>query len=240
MYKRLNFEDYFVICSENFPKIATDLKIASYNFITYKHKNHEHTVGYEVRYDEARNCIQVILQQTVEKTDWLTNFNFPAKLYDKIDFEGKQVQLKVHRGWANMWLACQQAVRVKVAELLEKYPNSYIEVFGWSLGSALASLAAEDIYFKFKKKPYLYTFGSVKPFFGKATHEYINSCCEEAYNFYDHCDVVGYMVPFWGYKAINHLKVKLDEKFNLKKLFSPGVYHTNYHHSYLYTTYNEK
>jgi hypothetical protein len=69
MYSRLNFEDYFIICSENFPRIKTNLKIAKYNFITYKHRKHEHTVGYEVRYDKTRNCIQVILQQTVEKTD---------------------------------------------------------------------------------------------------------------------------------------------------------------------------
>ena len=97
-----------------------------------------------------------------------------------------------------MWLACQQFVRAEVKEQLDAHPGCYKEVFGWSLGSALAQLAAEDIYFKFGIKPYLYTYGSVKPFYGKDTYKFVKSCCEEVYNFYDWCDCVGYMVPLPG------------------------------------------
>jgi hypothetical protein len=68
-YKRLNFEDYFTICSENYNGIKTDLEIVKYKFITYTHGKHEHVAGYCVRFDEKRNCLQVIMQQTVEKTD---------------------------------------------------------------------------------------------------------------------------------------------------------------------------
>jgi hypothetical protein len=138
-----------------------------------------------------------------------------------------------------MWLACQQFVRAEVKELLDAHPGCYIEVFGWSLGSALAQLAAEDIYFKFGIKPYLYTYGSVKPFYGKDTYNFVKSCCEEAYNFYDWCDCVGYMVPLPGWRAINHLPVKLDNKFCITKLFKPGIYHCKYHLVELYKDYNK-
>lgn len=226
-YKRLNFEDYFTICSGNWNKLDTCLEIAKYESIPYEFKGKNYSVEFQVRYDEPRNCIQVIMQQTSGKMDWKANFDFPSKIYDKFTFEGKLIQLKVHRGWGNMWLVCQPTIRQRIQALLEKYPNSFIEVFGWSLGSGLAQLCAEDIYFKFGIKPYLYTYGSVKPFYGKDTYNFVKACCTEAYNFYDRCDIVGYMVPFSGWKAINHCKVQL-EKFCITKLFKPEIYHTKY------------
>ena len=89
-------------------------------------------------------------------------------------------------------------VRDDIKDLMLKHPGAFVEVFGWSLGSGIAQLAAEDIYFKFGVKPYLYTYGSVKPFFGKQSWKYVSTCCEKVYNFYDWCDIVGYMVPFLG------------------------------------------
>jgi len=232
-YKRLNFEDYFIICSENYHGIPTDLELADYKEVEYTYKGHKFFAEYQVRYDKKRDCIQAIFQQTKEKSDWLVNFSFAKKIYDEFTFEGEVIQLKIHGGWATMWLALQDKVRMEIASLLLKHPGCHIEVFGWSLGSAIASLAAEDIYFKFGIKPYLYTYGSVKPFFGKQTYNYVIKCCEKAYNFYDHCDIVGYMVPLFGWRTINHYKVKL-ERFCIFKLFNPMKYHTNYHESRLY------
>ena len=236
-YKRLNFEDYFTICSENWNKLDTSLEIAKYESIPYNYKGKDYKVEYQVRLDRKRHCIQIILQQTSDKMDWLANFDFASKIYDKFTFEGKLIQLKVHRGWGNMWLVCQHAIRTEVDSLLKKHPNYFIEIFGWSLGSGLAQLAAEDIYFKFGIKPYLYTYGSVKPFFGKDSYNFVKSCCAEAYNFYDHCDIVGYMVPFIGWKAINRCKVELEE-FSISKLFKPNIYHTQYDVPGQYEKYN--
>ena len=233
-YKRLNFEDYFIICSDNYPGIQTSLELAEYKQIPYVYKKKTFIAEYQVRFDEKRNCIQAIFQQTHEKSDWNVNFDFPYKIYDEFTFEGEVIQLKVHGGWGTMWLALQETVRAEIKALLKQHPKCNIEVFGWSLGSAIAALAAEDIYFKFGQKPYLYTFGSVKPFYGKKTYNYVKGCCKKAYNFYDHCDIVGYMVPFCGWFTFNHCKVKLDKHFCITKLFNPNKYHTNYHMSYLY------
>lgn len=235
-YKRLAFQDYFTICSENYNKRTTDLDIAQYEHVYYTFKGKEYCVDFQVRYDEARHCIQVIFQQTDGKADWRVNFTFPSKLYDKFTFDGKLIQLRVHRGWGNMWLACQETVRQKLLGFIKDYPEAQIEVFGWSLGSALAQLCAQDIYFKFGIKPYLYTYGSVKPFFGKVTHKFVKTCCKQVYNFYDHCDIVGYVVPLFGWRAINHCKVKL-EPFCIIKLFKPFTYHTQYDAPELYINY---
>lgn len=236
MYKRLRFEDYFTICSDNWNDLETDLQMAKYSAIEYEVKKKKYVVNYQVRFDNVRNCIQCIFEQTASKSDWRANFTFPHKIYDEFTFEGKVIQLKVHRGWGDMWLACQDAVRNDVKMYLSIYKDATIEVFGWSLGSALAQLCAEDIYFKFGIKPYLYTYGSVKPFYGKQTYKYVQHCCEEAYNFYDVNDIVGRMVPFLGWRAINHCKVKLD-RFCIFRLFNPQKYHTKYDTEGLYTKY---
>ena len=46
------------------------------------------------------------------------------------------------------------------------------------------------------------------------------------------------MVPLPGWRAINHLPVKLDDKFGIAKLFKPGIYHVKYHTADLYKDYN--
>lgn len=232
-YKRLPFQDYFTICSQNYCKIETNLKLAEYKTIEYTHKDHRHDVQYQVRYDEERNVIQCIFQQTNSESDWKANFEFPTSIYDKIVFNGKKIQLKAATGWGEMWLACQDEVRKEVKLLLWAHSFAEIEVFGWSLGSALAQLCAEDIFFKFGRKCHLFTFGSVKPFFGRETYNYVKQSCYEAYNFYDHNDIVGYMVPLFGYRAINHYKVKQD-LFMIHRLFNPYKYHTEYYKEELY------
>jgi hypothetical protein len=232
-YKRLSFPDYFTICSRNYSKIDTDLHLAHYKMVYYRHRNHTHIAQYQVRYNANRNCIQVIFQETADKSDWLSNFEFPAKIYDKVDYKGKKIQLRVHGGWRDMFLSMRDLIREEIKMYLDAFPESYIEVFGWSLGSAIAQLAAEDIYFYFKRKPYLYTYGSVKPLFGKRTYAYFKDCCEEAYNFYDHNDIVGYMVPLCGWRAINHIMIKQD-RFFIHRLFNPMKYHTEYYKNSYY------
>jgi hypothetical protein len=46
------------------------------------------------------------------------------------------------------------------------------------------------------------------------------------------------MVPFFGWRAINHCKVKL-ERFSIFKLFNPMKYHTKYDVPDQYQNYNK-
>lgn len=68
-YKRLNFEDYFTICSDNYNQLQTELELAVYKEVKYIYKKKEFIAEYQVRYDEKRNCIQAIFQQTEEESD---------------------------------------------------------------------------------------------------------------------------------------------------------------------------
>jgi hypothetical protein len=70
-YIRLNFEDYFNICSDNYGnvKVGDDFRAAHYEEVIYKHKGHQHATNYQVRYDTKRDCIQIIFQQTASKSD---------------------------------------------------------------------------------------------------------------------------------------------------------------------------
>ncbi len=222
------FEDYFTICSQNRNKRACSEPMAEYKAVKYTYKKNEYEANYQVRFDEKRNCIQVIFQQTAGKSDWRANFDFPSKIYDQFTFDGKIIQIRAHGGWSAMWLAMQDVVRAEILVLRTEHPTAYIEVFGWSLGSGVAQLAAEDIYFKFGVKPYLYTYGSVKPFFGRSTYKYVKNCCEQVYNFKFKEDIVGYMVPFLGWRAINSIKLKAEPHFCIKNLFNPQKYHTIY------------
>ncbi len=68
-YKRLNFEDYFTICSDNWNNLKTDLELAVYENVPYEYKGKIFYANYQVRYDKERKCIQTIFQQTYEKSD---------------------------------------------------------------------------------------------------------------------------------------------------------------------------
>lgn len=100
-YKRLKFQNYFTICSSNWNGLLTNLRMPDYRSIKFKHGRHEHMVNYQVRYDKARNCIQCIFQQTADKSDWKSNFEFPHKIYDKFTYDNELIQLKCHRGWGD-------------------------------------------------------------------------------------------------------------------------------------------
>lgn len=234
-YVRLPFSEYFIICSQNYNHHDTTAWLAEYTEIEYVHGRHTHRVNYQVRYDHVRNCIQAIFQQTADRSDWKANFEFGERLYRepmKLD-GGKALRMRVHRGWGDMWRACKKSVRAEISRLIGEHPDAYVEVFGWSLGSAIAQICAEDVYYRFNVRPYLYTYGSVKPFSGHKTYRYVRDCCERAYNFYDQCDIVGYMVPFTWFRAIRHYRLR-SERFGIGKLFNPWKFHTIYDQEWLY------
>ena len=62
-YKKLSFEDYFTICSQNWNSLKTDLKLAKYTSIPYTYRGKEYAAEYQVRFDDERNCIQIIFEQ---------------------------------------------------------------------------------------------------------------------------------------------------------------------------------
>ena len=100
------------------------------------------------------------------------------------------------------------------------------------MGSSQAQYACQDINYHFNILPYVYTYGSVKPWKGgRKQKEYLKSTYKECYNFMHKNDIVTYMPPFIGFFAMKPIKLG---KFNLFSLFNPKKWHTEYGEEYLY------
>ena len=236
-YKRIPFNQYFIDVSKDYKKTGKaryDIKFNHEEF-TFKLFNLfpiKCSSEWEVHYEEDRNVIQVNFEETEGKTDWLINFIFKEKMYDKFNWNGKKIQLKACKGWSKMYMAMRKNVKESIKALLKEHPDAFIEVVGWSLGSGQAQMACQDIYYNFNKKPYLYTFGTVKPWRGfKTVRDYLNSTYEECYCFRHRSDIISYLPPFIGFFSMKLTKLG---KFNFFHLFNPLEWHTLYGEEYLY------
>ena len=246
LYRRLPFREYFINTSEDYTHTGEATRQIRYDSFRYYSSRLQraiglaHEVNYDVHYENDRDVIQLNFQRTLDKTDWVANiFEFSSKYYTAIDFKGEPLQLRVHHGWGNMYKAIKDAVRKRWKRLHDKHPNAHTEILGWSLGAGIACLAAQDLNYNFGVKPYLYTFGSVRPF--KAAHkdrsrlrEYLDTICTECLNFSDVNDLISYMPPFRGFTMINRVNVGLTMKKSLIKLLHPLKYHIHYDTEALY------
>ena len=110
-YRRLPFEQYFIYTSEDFNHKGTVTYQVKYTAVEYSTTAFQrllgidHEVNYEIHYEEDRNVIQLNFQRTVGFSDWVANVGeFAVKYYDSIEYDGQPLQLRVHRGWGDMYL----------------------------------------------------------------------------------------------------------------------------------------
>ena len=195
-------------------------------------------VDWQVHYNEEDNTVYVLFQKTGGTRDWFTNFAFTKKYYDSFDTAFGKITLRVHHGWANQYKAVKHLIRNAVSDIVDYKNVTKVVVTGWSLGSSLAQLCAQDLRYNFGDKITisLYTFGSVNPFrtniFNrKKTLQYLRSCCNDIGVYKDINDMVAYVVPTWmGFRAIyeNWVSYEADKKVTLKRFFEPMTYHTHY------------
>lgn len=230
-YKRLPFEQYFIDTSDDYNNTGKATFKIEYKKEIFKHWLHKHETNWLVRFDEKREVIQIFFEETSGFTDWLSNLNFPAKMYKKFKYKGKSITLKAPSGWKRQWFKMKHSVRKDFEEIYKKHTECEVEIIGWSQGSAYAQYCAQDLFYNYSIKSHLFTFGSVKAFrkifFQKRIKNYLKDCCKEVYNFKMNNDIVTYMPPFIGYFMINPIKVKQD-RFCLFRLFKARKYHTSY------------
>ena len=82
-------------------------------------------------------------------------------------------------------------------------------------------------------KPYLYTFGSVRPFKctalnRKRMQRYLSTLYTDCANFADVNDLITYMPPFRGFTMIRRVKVGTDLPRSFFRLIHPLRYHVHY------------
>ena len=244
-YRHLPYEEYFLNTGKDYNRTGRATCEVEYVPVRYttgwleRLLGLSHEANYAVIYDGERDVIQLHFQWTVGFRDWFANvFEFSSKYYDAIRYKNGLLQLRVHHGWGDMYKAIKHHVRGDWKELIEKHPEAETEIIGWSLGSAIAILCAQDLNYNFRLKPRLYTYGSVKPFKyvrknKKQTLEYLSGVCSSCMNFADTNDIITYMPPFYGFTAMRTVHIGI-EKRTLKRLLDPYKYHTHYDRPELY------
>lgn len=226
----MDFWQYFIDTSEDVNGTGNVCNTVIYKAVPY---NKKHEANYCVLYDAERNVIQVHFQKTCGKQDWKDNFNFPKELYDTFTYGGKPVKMYVHSGWGEMYKAVKHDMHVDFEREQRVHPTAKVECIGWSLGSALAQLAVQDLNWKYGRRPDCYTFGSVKPFYikDKFVREYLDSCGNAVYNFCHRSDIVTYQPPFPKYEMLRRVDVG---EYAFARLFDPWRWHTCYDRLYIY------
>ena len=248
-YQRLPFEQYFINTSEDYTHTGRVTYPVKYTAVKYNTSKLEklfgftHEVNYEIHYEPDRDVIQLNFQCTHDNSDWVANiFESASRYYNAIEFEGEPLQIRVHHGWGNMYLAIKWRVRDEWADLHEAHPDAVTEIIGWSLGSAVACLCCQDLNYNFGVKPYLYTFGSVRPFRctlrnKKRMRQYFSTLYTECANFADINDLISYLPPFTGFTMIRRVNVGTDLKRSFFRLIHPMRYHIHYDKPELYRKY---
>lgn len=180
-----------------------------------------HELNYTIQADPGIQTTYVIFQESNGKKDWKDNLNFlPISIKP---YKNQETVLKVHRGFAREYKSGNDEVLASVKAAIESYPGHKIVVSGWSNGGAVALLCAEDIFFNFKIRPDLITFGAPKVCANKKTAAYVYSCIGKATEYCHKSDMVTTVPPGFCHVA----KYPLGE-FSLKHFFQPKEYHTRY------------
>lgn len=239
-YKRLPFQQYFI----DLPK-GTKLsqKLTSNKpcdkSIVYTHiKSKSHLFGpfylnisceFNIRYLADRNVIQINFEETNGFADWIINALIKEEYYGTFQIENfGDINLKASKGWLDTWLAMKHTVRRCFKEELNRHPDAYVEIVGWSLASAVACYCAQDLNYNYGVKPYLYTYGSVLCWYSDEKDKcqaYLQSCCADAFNFGFYNDVTSYLPCFPKFFTTNPIKLG---KFNPLQLFLFLKWHFTY------------
>lgn len=245
-YQPLPFEQYFIDNSERTfgsraPRRKVEYKAVHYQCSGLERLLHlHHEVNYEIAYEPDRDVIQINFQKSKGFGDWYANIaEFTCRYYHSIDFDGQKLQLRVHHGWGAMYKSVKHELRSAWYALHRQHPDAVTEIIGWSLGGGQAILCAQDLNYNFGIKPYLYTFGTVRPFrYTRSNRQlmerYLEGLCTECYNFSNINDIVTYMPPFYGYTMPRRVELGGDRR-SLGRLLNPYRFHFSYHQASLYS-----
>lgn len=189
---------------------------------TVEYKTSGIEVDWKVIVDEVDGVIRLLFEETTSKTDWKTNFNFPAKLY-----KNQEHFFFVHRGYGEAWKSCNDEVMNEFIDAKMRFPLYKTQICGWSYGGAMAVLAAEDYFYRTGLQVgELITFGAPRPIFGFFSWLHFKKSVHEAKQYCLSYDFVSW-VPFF-YSRINTKIVDKKNCWKLWRVFGIEKYHCSY------------
>lgn len=146
----------------------------------------------------------------------------------------------VHQGFYNAFAGVEGYIRTEIQKLTALFRSAKIYVTGYSLGSALATIAALDIHNLFGHVDQLYTFG--EPRVGNENFaSYITSSLPERYRVIHYADIVPHVPPqipvpyahfayeIWYDEAMKTFKQCGAEEFRCSKSLFPTSWTTSDH-----------
>lgn len=90
----------------------------------------------------SKKAIVLVFRGSRSIKNWFNNFKFFKR---SLDWEQTPPGVSVHRGFYITYMVIRQFIHSELKLLIEEYPGYTIDVFGHSLGGAIATLAALDI-----------------------------------------------------------------------------------------------
>ena len=190
-------------------------------------------LDYKVYTDDQKKEVVLLFEETDSDRDWANNFSilpWPLKLDDKIVW--------TTHGYARIYASGEnQPVEEFLAEAA-KHLDYKLCIRGFSLGSAMAKIAARHLIIRFQNLQPNYTidelttYGDVKcwlnPFFS------LKGRCGTIREYRNINDFVTWCVPFYW----RDVRTRVGGKFRLKDILNTPWFHANYE-TYDYTEYEE-
>lgn len=149
-------------------------------------------VDYAIRTTQE-GSVQVFFQQSASKKDWEINFDFAVAPYKNME----ETWL-AHRGFVRAWKSAQDVV---IGEILACKGRD-VEVYGYSLGGAMAQLCLEDLLFR-GIAACGKTWASPKVFW--LPPKKLQERMKQLINVRHRRDIVT-KVPFWPFRAVGFIR----------------------------------
>lgn len=163
------------------------------------------------------DTLYILFEWSNGKTDWLNNFDFPAKPYRKM-----QDKWYAHRGFLRVWKAIEPHLQAEICDLSVKK----IIIGGYSHGAAIAALCHE--YCKFNRPDAIilgYGYGAPRVVWG-----FLRKAVKKRFEGFtvirNGCDIVTKVPPkIFGFRHIgNMLQIGRDKGYNPVEAHFPEVY----------------
>ncbi|MCG3219241.1 MAG: lipase family protein, partial [Candidatus Heimdallarchaeota archaeon] len=200
-FEQINFED------NTFSLIKAKLLVTMSDEAFHDNPNIEHltfkvtqkfynettdTRGY-VAISETLKIVVLAFRGTHGDTNWLNNLNIKRDKFPKV---GRLFfKPKVHSGFLKGYKSIKNAVTLTIDQLVQQYPTHKFMITGNSLGGAIASIAAIDLYHLFSQLEHEithYVFGS--PRLGNRSFaRELNKKYRDCYRIVNNDDVVPFL-----------------------------------------------
>jgi len=175
------------------------------------------SLNYYITSDDSEKIIYLVFEDTHSFWDAIHDIAFVKKTY-----EHGSNKIVAHGGFVKVWKSGNDQVMKELFEQLKKNPDYEIVFVGWSMGGAIAHLAAEEFNFLTRtdesnpdtgRKVVLITYGCPNLLCGKNVREYFERCVKAAYNFANVKDPFAKLPPVaWNYFVIRRIEVGQDYK----------------------------